>query len=230
VARIKKELRPFQLASGEYVRHPATEELARTLNVCAYQPVPAEICPVHGIKKIIYVKTGISYCCAQENSVNDYNAALAEGEPTSALEAISRGLDYYWGSYKRNPFCGHSGKRTLSGGCYFCKEIKDAEPLSPRKAAVAAGESWYMPTEPCKVCGEIALKRVNNGECKSCTEKRSKPHVLPPHRQWPDMVISREDAIVAGWKTYRTGKPCKYGHTGWRWVSTRGCLTCQGRD
>lgn len=230
MSKMKKELPPFQLPTGEYARHPATEELANLLNVCAYQPFPAERCPTHGLKKIVYVKTGILYCCAQENSINDFNEAMKNGEPHTGLEAIERGLDYYWGSHNRNTLCGHSGKKTLSGDCYFCKEIKNSAPPSPRKAALAAGEAWYTPTEPCKICGEIAEKRVNNGECKSCTAKRSGPVVLPPYRQWPEMVISRDDAITAGWKTYRTGKPCKYGHAGWRWVSTHGCLTCQGRD
>ena len=231
MANIRKELPGFQLSDGTYAQHPATKELAELLRVCAYQPHPPEICERCGLRKIIFVKTGISRCCAQEDSILAYNEALKAREPLTAMDALSRGLDYYWASPHKGTYCGHPDKRTLSGGCYFCSQMKASQPLSPRQAALSAGEVWYTPLTPCSRCGKTAERRVANGECRGCSAKHSpEAKVEPIHRQWPDMIISRDDAKAAGMKTYRTGKACKYGHEGWRWVSTRGCLTCQGRD
>lgn len=44
----------------------------------------------------------------------------------------------------------------------------------------------------------------------------------------PDMIISREDARLLGFTLFRTGKPCKRGHTGWRSVAGGACLKCRG--
>lgn len=99
---------------------------------------------------------------------------------------------------------------------------------SPRQLAVEAGKDWYLPTEPCERCSGIAERRVNNGECRGCIGKAARPE--PLHRQFPDMVISKDDAVSAGMKAFRTGNACRNGHKGWRWVSNSGCLTCQGRD
>lgn len=231
MANLRKALPPFLLPDGKYARHPATRELAELLRVCAYQPFPAIRCKVHNLQQIIFVKTGISFCCAQEDSINAYNEAVKSGEPLTAMGAVSREMDYYWATPHKGTYCGHPDKRTLSGGCYFCLQERAARPISPRQAALASGEEWYTPTTPCNRCGEIAEKRVANGECRGCLGARDvEPRITPIHRQWPDMIIPREDAKTAGMKTYRTGKACKYGHAGWRWVSTRGCLTCQGRD
>jgi len=42
----------------------------------------------------------------------------------------------------------------------------------------------------------------------------------------PDIVLSRDEARAMGLKVFRTGKPCKHGHTGFRYVSTKGCIQC----
>lgn len=38
--------------------------------------------------------------------------------------------------------------------------------------------------------------------------------------------MKRREAIVAGVKTYNTGKPCKHGHTSDRYTSTAICIEC----
>lgn len=43
----------------------------------------------------------------------------------------------------------------------------------------------------------------------------------------PDLVISWEDAHQLGFTVYRTGKPCLYGHTGWRRLQNKQCVECQ---
>ena len=42
----------------------------------------------------------------------------------------------------------------------------------------------------------------------------------------PNIVLSRDEARALGLKVFRTGKPCKHGHTGFRYVSTKGCIKC----
>ena len=114
------------------------------------------------------------------------------------------------------------------GKCYEC--IQDKKKPSPRKAAMIKGETWYIPNVPCKYCGEIAEKNVHNGNCKGCqpdleTDNRATPDTIMM-RESPDLVMSKEDAISYGFKVYRTGKPCKHGHTAWRYVSTGNCIEC----
>lgn len=41
------------------------------------------------------------------------------------------------------------------------------------------------------------------------------------------VVVTHQEAIAAGAKTYFTGKPCKHGHVDRRRVSSRECVMCQ---
>lgn len=156
---------------------------------------------------------GKCYVCKYESNKNRRKRAIAAGEK-----------EYL-------PFTpcsnGHMAPRsTFSNACSAC--VIDGE--SPRQKALEAGETHYMPNTPCKN-GHIALRGVNNGVCSQCEAERKKknPPVVSIHKLMPDMIISREDAKIAGFKVYRTGKPCRRGHKGWRWVSTNNCLTCMGR-
>lgn len=42
-----------------------------------------------------------------------------------------------------------------------------------------------------------------------------------------DQIISRKDALAKGLKRYFTGKPCKHGHIGKRYVIDWGCQICK---
>lgn len=130
---------------------------------------------------------------------------------------------------------GHVGLRRL-GKCYLC--LTEKNKLSPRQDAMSKGEKWYTPSKPCSKCDQTALKRVDNGTCSGCM-----PLILPDApdnretadsilmRQEPDMIIERDLADELGMKVYRTGKECKHGHKGWKYVSTRNCIPClRGRS
>ncbi len=39
---------------------------------------------------------------------------------------------------------------------------------SPRQQAIAMGEKWYTPLEPCRHCGEASERYVANGRCRNC--------------------------------------------------------------
>lgn len=41
------------------------------------------------------------------------------------------------------------------------------------------------------------------------------------------MILTAEQAHTLGFTVYRTGKPCKYGHTGWRRLANTVCIECE---
>lgn len=224
---------------------PGTKEEALTENVAKYFPNPRlESCDRHGPFVIIgsdphdggplfgshavrFTATGIWGCCAHPDAVAAYNAALAAGLPVSVSDAHAAGLDFYW-TPQAGRYCGHVGMRTLDGKCYTCEMERVAARNTPRQRAISAGEIWYQP-EPGDTCknGHNAPRRVSNGSCKECESAAARP--APVWKENPDMVISKEDAAAAGLSTYRTGEPCKRGHTSWRYVSNGGCLVCMGK-
>lgn len=115
---------------------------------------------------------------------------------------------------------GHVGMFKGVSTCLVC-EIERSKQVSPRKAAVEAGEAWYTPATPCKHCGEIAPKRVSNGSCRSCEEKRKKS--VKPKRKSP-----RQAAIEAGETWYTPTTPCKYcGEIAPKRVSNGSCRSCE---
>lgn len=147
--------------------------------------------------------------------------------PTTREGALKLGAPYY----VRDVPCrtkGHLGITTLKGECYFCEEERTA--ISPRQEAIRDGKKWYLPAGPCQHCGQIAEKRVDNGQCKGCiktpgSDARETPDSVMM-RESPDLVVSRKDAEAVGFKVYRTGEECSRGHTGYRYVSTGNCIEC----
>lgn len=125
---------------------------------------------------------------------------------------------------------GHVGLRRL-GKCYACV-IKRSEP-TPRQTAMVMGEKWYIPDTPCIKCNQNASKRVDNGLCSGCVpamapdapDKRETPDSILMREQ-PDMIIDKVTADECGMKVYRTGEPCRRGHTGWRYVKIGNCIPC----
>lgn len=116
-------------------------------------------------------------------------------------------------------------------GCATCKRM-----LSPRAQALKDGEKWYTPKKPCVHCRERALKRTYDGKCQGChplTDRAAK--MDEPTRTLmenaPDTILDRDTAVAMDLTAYRSGQYCKYGHQAWRYVATRGCITChRGRS
>lgn len=48
-------------------------------------------------------------------------------------------------------------------------------------------------------------------------------------RNFPDLKISKKEAVEMSLTIYRTGRSCKHGHTSWRFVSNGACLACCGK-
>lgn len=96
---------------------------------------------------------------------------------------------------------------------------------SPRQLALAAGEVWYQPLTPC-AHGHLAPRRVSNGSCQRCEADWRSAQRSRDGRPADGELISRDEAHRLGLTVYRTGKPCKRGHTGLRYVSTGACVGC----
>lgn len=177
-----------------------------------------------------HTTTGECVTCTKIKVAKNFNELMKNGcYPTNPEQANIMGYDFYL-TPEPNKHCGHDGKVTLAGKCYECSSA--ARELSPRQIALSRGDAWYTPVIPCQHCGEIALRRVANGECKGCSDKRTTnrpPKAPQPYEQFPEMVIDRAAAQAVGFKVFRTGKPCCNGHTSWRYVSTGTCLACMGR-
>lgn len=148
--------------------------------------------------------------------------------PTNSVKANERGLDL-WVRAEPCPTHGHFGIRTLKNYCYFCEQRRDT--LSPRKQAISDGLTWYTPSEPCHRCGTLAERNVHNGSCRGCNpgaetvDNRKTPDSIIMEK-YPEMVIDRDAAKRLRMKIYRTGKPCRKGHSGFRYVSTGNCIEC----
>lgn len=125
---------------------------------------------------------------------------------------------------------GHIGLRRL-GKCFSCSQ-KKKQP-SPRQFAMVKGEKWYTPDTQCVKCDQTAPRRVDNGLCSGCVPAAGPNHVdqreTPDSilmREQPDMIIDKVTADECGMKVYRTGEPCRRGHTGWRYVKIGNCIPC----
>ncbi len=126
-------------------------------------------------------------------------------------------------------------RRVDNGRCRGCEEmVREARkrnradaPLTPRQQAFNNGEPEYTSNRQCVRCG-YWVRDTNNGKCVRCEAHRAKP--VHSTKQFmidnPTVVISRTDARTAGFKVFRTGEPCRHGHKGFRYVSTKGCVDC----
>jgi len=153
----------------------------------------------------------------------DPAAAVAGSHCKTADEAERVGAPV-WIRLEACPRAGHPGVRTIDDRCWYCVQERAAG--SARQQAIAAGRAWYTPEEPCPHCGERAQRRVHDGRCAGCHEAGREARTADMHTLPPDIVIGRADARAAGFTVYRTGRPCRRGHTGFRYVSTGNCIQC----
>jgi len=196
-------------------RFPTTKQGAKDMGVEYYiREVP---CRTHGHLGVTTLK-GECYYCEKRKT-----------ELTPRQEAIRDGKKWYLPNEACSS-CGKIAERSVDNGrCRGCSASASGK-LSPRQEAIRDGKKWYLPTEPCPKCNKVAEKRVDNGQCRGCTDigpddGRETPDSVMM-REYPDLVITREDAKAAGLRVYRTGLPCRKGHFGYRYVSTGNCIEC----
>lgn len=114
---------------------------------------------------------------------------------------------------------GHIYFKGTLPGCTICRKYS-----SPRALAEHHSKEWYLPHTPCTSCEAITFRNVADGSCKECDSGGSITESLM--RDNPDMILSKSDALMLGFKVYRTGKACRNGHTGYRWTANSGCIEC----
>jgi ribosomal protein L37AE/L43A len=155
---------------------------------------------------------------------------VPEGSPSNAGAAALLGVGLYVHP-EPCPDSGHMHLRTIEGKCFLCEQEKLA--LSPRQEAIKAGEKWYTPDTPCPICGGYDLRRVDNGRWQGChpggTSRGTADGMTPEQimmKSQPDLILPKAQAKALGLKVYRTGKPCRRGHNGYRYASTGNCIEC----
>ena len=166
-----------------------------------------------------------------KQELEDLSMIFDISAPSTLKQAADKGLDL-WVTGDPCSKAGHYGIRTLENKCYFCEQERNKP--KPRQVAISKGESWYTPNDPCAKCGQTAEKNVHTGACRGCKGTKSSDPGNDARetddsimmKANPDMIVSRNDAISLKMKVYRHGRPCKKGHTGYRYVSTNSCIDC----
>ncbi len=209
---------------GQPTNHPPSRELARKKKSLRYDS--GEVCPVCNECTIRFTHNDECVHCKRLEAIEYYNNNHEDAR--NPQEAQRCGAQYFITSAMCEK-AGHLGIRTLDNECAFCAQEKTERKKKSnlRNEARERGDMWYTPTEPCKNCGVVAPRRVNNNSCRQCeinNSSRSPDQQLMEDN--PDMVISRKDARTLGMTVYRTGKPCSRGHTDFRYVSTGNCVAC----
>lgn len=161
-------------------------------------------------------------------SIKEIESLLGDDAwPKSRDEARERGVELFISDNQCKKH-GHIGLKNMSGRCYYCETARNN--VSPRQQAVKAGKKWYLPDTPCNRCNTIVERRVDNGQCKGCKSNGDKDGRVTAESQLmkeqPDLIMSRDDAKMMGFKVYRTGTECHKGHGGYRYVSTGNCIDC----
>lgn len=174
-------------------------------------------CRTHGHLGVTSLKGDCYYCAERKNKLS------------SRQKAVRDGLKWYLPEEPCKNCGQHAEKRVDNGQCRGCGGSASAA-LSPRQEAIKAGAKWYLPVDSCPKCGQHAEKRVDNGQCRGCAsnpagDRRTTPDSVMMN-ECLDLVISRADARSTGLGVYRTGEACPNGHTGYRYVSTGGCIDC----
>jgi hypothetical protein len=73
----------------------------------------------------------------------------------------------------------------------------------------------------------VGVRETGKTKCLVCADnsRKESPETIL-RRDFPDMILSREDARAMGFTQYHTGVPCKRGHDSWRFTANTGCLEC----
>jgi len=147
--------------------------------------------------------------------------------PNTRDKAIDFGLSWSWDREVRMcPHGPHAQARHMNTGrCVACSVDKDCP---RRRKARITGAVSYVPLFGCNKCG-ASKRTTGNAKCWGChpTERQRVETSMGYQTANPTKIISRREAQAQGLKVYRTGHPCKYGHTGYRRVYGSSCVDCR---
>lgn len=206
---------------------PATRTAARTLRSLKYDD--GVICDACKNSSVKHTYNAVCQWCARIAAATYFNKAIKDKTQVPALgvEDLRATAQLFYITSVPCSRAGHIGQRDVAGKCYRCRT--EPKPLSSRQAAKAAGETYYLPERPCKKCGIIALKRVDDGYCQGCNVSRVDGRRLAEGvllKDWPNLEVTLEFAKVQGLSVYRTGDPCRRGHRGYRYTASGSCIPC----
>ncbi len=138
--------------------------------------------------------------------------------------------------------CGteHVGRYVADNTCVVCamrdaSEVwklwkmgsPDRPEIFPTSAAEAVqkGVDYFYREQLCKGGPHFMQPNLKTGKCVACGKAKGQQST-DLATLFPDMVLSKDEAAAVGSATYRTGLPCRRGHTGWRYVSSGACIAC----
>ena len=164
---------------------------------------------------------GTCKICFGMEAAKIYRDLPAEQKDPTSDWAEQHGFYYTHETCKKGPHL----KTLAPSGRKVCTTCND-----PRRGeAKRAGLKEYTPMHECKGCGAKAARSVYGNVCSVCGEgnmqRRSKTSLYMEDN--PDAIVTKQEAVSLGIKAYRTGKPCRRGHTGWRYLATGACIQCK---
>jgi hypothetical protein len=77
-----------------------------------------------------------------------------------------------------------------------------------------------------RILSKSAILAMREGGLKGSHSGRNVVPTTSIMWEQPDMIITQVQAMMFGFTVYRTGKPCKYKHTGWRYTYNNLCIEC----
>lgn len=242
-------------ATGLLYRWPVSAAESKTLRLPRFTDLDGcRACEAAGSPpgpKIRYAEDGTCVGCLHVDAPRILAGWLAGSPDAPAVvamtpeQALLAGADCFVGGDSEQGLLCHNGPHlrlthVVTGRCVTCQSRrsipKAKPPASPRKVARRAGHRYYQPTEACPDCGQFSPRDVVTNRCTGCSRGgRARPVAGEDARttgasrmmaECPDLVLGRRDARALGLTVYRTGEACLNGHTGWRYVSTGGCIDC----
>ena len=220
----------YHHTDGRPSLHPTSRQDSKRLRRLLYDS--GTMCDVCNGTPLCYAHNGKCVHCARLAALDYYNGAVDVDAGALSIEGALYHNLINWYSPDACSKAGHVGLRTLEGDCQHCHDEFTTRPISPRQKAIADGEKWYAPIDPCPQCGTRALRYVANGRCMGCQpiptanlDPRT-PAEVRLIRDFPGLVYSKQMAIKNGVSIYRTGDPCSRGHTTYRAVKGDACISC----
>jgi len=96
--------------------------------------------------------------------------------------------------------------------------------------AVKFQVNYYYTPRLCKGGHHFIKKHIKTGKCLTCLENnkhaRSDTITNTFMKDNRDLIIDKNTAASMGLTVFRTGRPCRRGHVGWRYVNGSACLSC----
>lgn len=104
----------------------------------------------------------------------------------------------------------------------------DRPEIFPKSAdeALELNVDYYYRERLCEVGTHFSQPNIKTGKCVACKGRKETSEASILMKDYPSMIISREDAKALGSVIFRTGLPCRKGHLGYRYTCSGACIKC----